>query len=178
MKAQNNWYVITGAPHAGKSTLIRLFKARGYETRDETARIYIDREMAAGKTLIDIRGDELGFQQEILKMKIEMEKEAAPEKIIFWDRAIPDSAAYYDLLGVEPDEASIKALADCRYRKAFLLDYYPYNKDYARIETEAEQIRLHDLLAASYRRLGILVIKVAKMNSDEERLEFILNNLQ
>jgi predicted ATPase len=176
--ASNNWYVITGAPHAGKSTLIRLFKAKGYETRDEAARVYIDREMAVGKTLAEIRGNELAFQQEILKMKVEWEKEAASEKSIFWDRAIPDTEAYYNLLGVALDEVLIKALADCRYQKAFLLDYFPYNQDYARVETEAEQIKLHDLLAVSYRRLGIPVIEVAKMNSDEERLEFILNNLQ
>ena len=183
MLKQNNWYVITGAPHSGKTTLINLLNNLGYKTRDETARLFIDREMAKGKTLEEIRGDELGFQREVLQMKIITEKEADCEEVIFWDRGIPDSDAYYELISSKLEEALIieeefvEAIKNSKYKKVFLLDYYPYSKDYARIESEEEQIKLHSLLEDSYRKLKAEIIKVPVMNSDEERLNFILNNL-
>ncbi len=173
----NNWYIITGAPNSGKSTLIKLLADREYKTIDEAARIFIDREIARGEELKDIRNNEINFQKKILEIKIQLEKKIPKKEIVFWDRGIPDSEAYYKLQGIALDNYLKKAIENSVYKKIFLLDYLPYQKDYSRIESEEEQIKLHRLLRDVYGKINVPVIEVSKMNSAEERLGFILNNL-
>ncbi len=174
--ALNNWFVITGAPSAGKTTLIKLLEEKGYRVFFEAARLYIDQEIQKGRTLEDIRRDEIIFQKEILKMKIEVEKNLPQEEIIFFDRGIPDSYAYYKLRGAHNDEFLLESMKKCSYKSVFLLDFFDYEKDYARIETKEEQMKIHDLLEKSYLILNIPVIKVPKMPI-EERLKFILKKI-
>jgi len=173
----NNWYVITGAPLAGKTTLIKLLEKKGYNTMDEAARIYIDQEIAKGKTIGQIRQDELLFQELVLKMKLEIEAGLSKEKITFFDRGIPDTDAYYRLHGRQNDQFLEEAMQNCSYKKVFLLDFFNMRKDYARTESREEQIKIHDLLEESYQKINIPIIKVPKMELKEDRLNFILNNL-
>src|SRR5258708_28338808 len=90
----NNWYVLTGAPSSGKTTLIQELEKMGYKVAYEWARIYIDQELARGKTLEQIRRNELSFQHQILKLKVEFEKKLEPKDTVFLDRGIPDTTAY------------------------------------------------------------------------------------
>ncbi len=177
LAAQNNWYVITGAPHSGKSTIIKLLQKKSYQIRDEAARILIDSELAKGRALSEIRANELDFQRQVLKMKIKMEEEADSNQIIFWDRGIPDSEAYYRLIEAKLDKILVEANRNCQYKKVFLMDYFPYHQDYARVESELEQVKRHHLLEEAYQKIKTSIIKVPVMESDEDRFNFILNNL-
>lgn len=171
MKA-NNWYVITGAPHSGKTTLIEKLKELGYKVVLETARVYIDQEIEKGRRIEEIRKNELDFQKKILDLKIENEKKELKDETIFWDRGIPDTWAYLEMIG----EALDKSLAKSQYKKVFLLNPLPYEKDYARTENEEEQLILHELLKKAYKQEGHDVVEV-KIDGKEERLKFILDNL-
>ena len=173
----NNWYVITGAPSSGKTTLIKLLEKIGHDVVHEIPRAYIDQEIERGKNIGQIRQNELSFQEVILKIKIEVEENLSKEKIIFFDRGIPDSRAYYKLHGKKNDEFLEKAIQNCLYKKIFLLDFFNMEKDYARIETREEQIKIHSLLEDSYKKINIPIVKVPIMNSKEDRLEFVLKNL-
>ncbi|MEA1962787.1 MAG: hypothetical protein U9M94_00945 [Patescibacteria group bacterium] len=53
----------------------------------------------------------------------------------------------------------------------------PHKKDYARTESEEEQIKLHELLEKSYKKFKAPLIKVPKMKSKEDRLKFVLKNI-
>ncbi len=176
MNAKNNWFVITGAPSSGKTTVIKLLEQKGYDVVYELARIYIDEEMAKGKTIQEIRANELLFQEKILKFKIAYEKKLAKEKIIFFDRGIPDSDAYYQLQGFGEDKFLKKALAASSYKKVFLFEMIGYEKDYARVESKEQQEQLQKLLKESYEKLNISVIAVPKMPISD-RFNFVLNNL-
>lgn len=177
MNSSNNWYVITGAPYAGKTSVIKLLEEEGYRVVYEAARIYIDQEIKKGRTIKEIRQDELLFQEEILKYKIEYEKKLPKDEIIFFDRGIPDSQAYYNLYGVTNDKLLKKALDNCAYKKVFLFDFLDYEKDYARTENKEQQAQIHSLLEQAYKKINAPLIKVPTMNSKEERLDFILENL-
>ena len=58
---KTNWYVITGGPSTGKSKTIDYLAYLGYLIRPEVARILIDDELSKGKTLEEIREDEINF---------------------------------------------------------------------------------------------------------------------
>ena len=172
----NNWCVITGAPHSGKTSVVKLLEKKGYRVVYEAARIYIDQEIAKGRTIEDIRKNELEFQKEILDLKIDIENNLPKDEVIFFDRAIPDSDAYYELCGLTGDKYLEEAMNKCEYKKVFLFDILPYERDYARTENKEEQAKLQKLLENSYKKLGLPLIKVPAMNSKEDRLEFVLNN--
>lgn len=174
--SKNNWYVITGVPSSGKTTITKLLKKLGYEVLYEIARIYIDKELKKGKTIKEIRKNEGKFQRKILDLKIQHESKLDPEKITFLDRAIPDSIAYYELVGLPKDKYLEKVAEKNSYKKIFIFEKLGFEKDYARTESEEEIEVLEKLLEKTYKNLSIPIVKVPKMPI-EERLKFILDNL-
>ena len=50
-RIQTRWQVLTGSACTGKTTLIQLLAEEGYTVVYETARLYIDKELAKGRTI-------------------------------------------------------------------------------------------------------------------------------
>lgn len=170
-------YVITGAPSSGKTTLISTLKDRGYDVVEEMARAYIHRGLSQGKTVVDLHKDEAKFQKEIIVMQIEAERNAPKDRIVFLDRGMPDTWAYYRLHGLPDSQFFLKAVNNTSYKKVFILDPLPYQVDYARIEkSEEEQLKLHELLHKAYEFFNIEIVNVPVLPV-EDRMEFILRNL-
>lgn len=176
MKKNNNWYVLTGAPSSGKTTTLEALKKKGYKVFYEWARIYIDEEMKKGRTIKEIRKDELSFQRKILQLKVDFEKNLPKKDLVFMERGIPDSTAYMKMCGFEKDDLLQKAVRNCSYKKVFLMELLKYELDYARTESQEEAMILDSLLEKSYTDLGIGVTRVPKM-SVNKRVQFILDNL-
>ncbi|MCL4353849.1 ATP-binding protein [Patescibacteria group bacterium] len=172
----NNLIVLTGGPSSGKTTTLEELKKQGFSIQYEWARIYIDKELKKGKTIKEIREDEVRFQEIILKLKIDFEKNLEKNKLLFMERGIPDTTAYLRFCGINKNPLLDDALKSCYYRKVFLLEMFKFKKDYARTENEKEAIIIENLLKESYEEIGISVIKVPKM-SVKRRAEFILQNI-
>jgi len=173
---ETNWYVITGGPSTGKTTTINILQERGYKTTIEHARHYIDTMRINGQTVEEIRNNKRKFQLGVLDMQIEQEASISPEDLVFLDRAIPDALAYYRFLKLEIDQILKEALSKVNYKKTFILDRLPLVKDYARIEGENDQIRIHELITEVYASFPFPVIHVPVLQP-EERVNFILNNI-
>lgn len=173
---KQSWYVFTGGPCTGKTTLLMAMKEYGYRVVEEAARVIIESELEKGKTLKDIRGDEFLFQQLALRKKIITERELPKDKVIFFDRGIPDSIAYYKLCGIENDVELSKALQGVYYKKIFLLDMIDYTRDNVRTETPEQASYVHALLEEGYKNMGFPIIKVPVLPIPE-RIKFILDNL-
>ena len=170
-----HWYVITGAPCSGKTAVINRLEQKGYAVVHEVARAYIDAELAKGKTLEDIKADEWAFERHILMAKIKLEARLKRTDIIFFDRAVPDSIAYYNLCGLDATEPRQKSLA-IRYRKIFLLERLAFLTDPVRSEDETTADLLGHLIEESYQSLGYDLIHVP-VGSVENRTQFILTRL-
>ena len=152
-----------------------LIEKLGYRVIPEAARVLIDEELAKGKTIEEIRKDERGFQRKVLAMKIKIENELSKDEIIFFDRAVPDSVAYYQISGLDPEEA-LSVCQRGQYSKVFLMEQLPFEKDDARTENPEAVKKLNQLLKETYEKLGCEVVFVPAV-SIEERVEFIKGHI-
>lgn len=172
---QTNWHVITGAPCSGKTAVIEALNRSGYRVVPEVARGYIDAQLMLGKHLAQIKADPLAFERHILNQKIEIESALPAEEVIFLDRAIPDSIAYYVAEGLDPAEPFGKSRW-IRYRNIFLFDSLGFEKDPVRSENTHRALQIEALLEKGYRRLGYEVIRVPVLPVSE-RMEFVIKHL-
>ena len=80
-KVNTNWYVITGAPCSGKTTLIDNLADLGYNTVPEAGRKYIENELAKGRSLDEVRQDPANFTRKIYALMIEHESSLQPDQV-------------------------------------------------------------------------------------------------
>ena len=170
-----NWYVITGAPCSGKTSVISSLEQHGYRVVHETARAYINEELGKGKRLDEIKADMSLFEHNIFYRKIEAESSLPDKAIVFLDRAIPDSIAYFRFAGLDPEEPE-KESADIRYRKIFLFDRLRIKQDEVRNENEEDSILIDRLIEETYVTLGYEIMRVPVLPVGR-RVDFILENM-
>jgi predicted ATPase len=175
-RVQTNWHVITGAPCCGKTTLIDLLADKGFQTVPETARLYIEGEMAKRRTVHPIREDAAALQRRLATMQLSVESDLRATDVAFLDGAVPGSLAWYRVFGLNPNEI----LPECfhhRYASVFVLDPLPFQPDDERVkEIAAITGYLDEWLARDYGALGYHVVRVPVL-PPQERLAFVLVNL-
>ena len=169
------WSVITGAPCSGKTAVIYMLEKRGYQVVHEVARAYIDKELRKGQILSQIKADNWAFERHILMEKMKIENRLCADDIIFLDRAVPDSIAYYLLNGLDPAEPFQNSREVC-YQNVFFFERLTFIEDPVRSEDEKTAHRLGQLIEECYRSLGYDLIRVPVL-SVEDRTDFILNHL-
>jgi predicted ATPase len=172
---QTNWHVITGAPSCGKSTLINLLADRGFQTVPESGRLYMEREIARGRTIDEIRENGAALQRGIKDMQLSIESGLRAIDVAFLDGAVPGSLAWYRAFGLNPNEI----LPECfhhRYASIFILDRLPLQLDGLRFEENAYIGFLDKWIARDYSALGYSVVRVPVL-APEERLAYVLERL-
>jgi predicted ATPase len=175
-RIRTNWHVIAGAPCSGKTTLIGQLAGKGFQTVPEAGRLFIEQEMAGGRTIHPIFEDGAALQRGIAEMQLEIEGGFRAEDVAFLDGAVPSSLAWYRAYGLDPNEI----LPECfrhRYALVFLLDRLPFQPDEERVEEVAALgAYLDEWLARDYRALGYRVVRVPALPPGE-RLAFLLERL-
>jgi len=86
---RNHWYVVTGGPCSGKTTLLQYLEKIGYAVKYEAARQLIDAELKKGKTLAAIRKNEQKFQKKVLHMKVNQESKLPTQQLFFLSVGYP-----------------------------------------------------------------------------------------
>lgn len=171
------WYIITGGPGSGKTSLITRLKYLGYNVVDEVASAFIKRGKKAGKTAEQTRSDESKFQEEVLEEKVKIEDATSANEITFFDTAIPDSIPYHIINNLRLSEKILEASQKRRYRGIFLLDQLPFfEKNGVRIEDEKIAGEISRLIYKEYCKLGYVVVRVPVLPL-EERVKFVLERL-
>jgi len=169
------WNVITGAPCSGKTSVIEALARMGHPIIPESARLFIEEELAKGRGIEEIRGDDLAFQNAILNRKRVVEEACPADAPAFLDRAIPDSIAYFQLSGL-PIDRPLALSRDVRYRRIFFFERLPIKTDRARVEDDHTAALLDRLLREAYGMLGYPLIWVP-VSSVMERAAFILSRI-
>ena len=177
MQFRRNWYVLTGPPGAGKTTILQALRASGIATVGEAARTVLELSARAGIGAAEVRKDERRFQDLVLGLKVAAERRSDPERITVFDRGIPDTLAYYRLNGWPSSRSLEEALAGSHYGGAFLCERLPtVPADPVRTESEAQRGELGVLLANAYEERDIRLHVVA-MLPVASRVEMVLGVL-
>jgi predicted ATPase len=172
---QTNWHVITGAPSSGKSTLIDQLADRGFQTVPEAGRQYVEREMAKGRTIDEIRENMAAIQIATKDMQLEIEHGLRENDVLFLDGAVPGSLAWYRAFGLNPNEILLECFHH-RYASVFILDPLPFQEDGARNEDAPIVGYLDEWLTRDYSAMDYRVMRVPVL-SLQERLAFVLERL-
>jgi len=175
LRVQTKWHVITGAPSCGKTTLINLLADKSYQVVSESARQYMEGEVARGKNIDEVHANAAALQTAIKDMQLEVERGLRADEVLFLDGAVPGSLAFYRLFGLNPNEI----LPECfhhRYASVFILDRLPIELDGFRFEIDAHTDFLDEWHTLDYISLGYSVVRVPVL-PPEERLDFVLERL-
>ena len=177
-QTSNRFFVLTGGPGSGKSTLIESLAAAGFATSVEAGRGIIKDQVAISGTALPWQDPALFAE---LMLSWEMRSHAiatAVSEPVFFDRGVPDVIGYLKLVGLPVPTHVDKAAREFRYNsKVFILPHWPeiFGQDSERKQDEDEARRTHASMVATYTACGYELIEVPK-GTVEQRLRFVVEN--
>lgn len=171
------FFVLTGGPGSGKTTLIEALGRAGYACSTEAGRGVIQDQAAIGGLALPW-SDPQAFAEQMLGWEMRSYRLAEAEAgIMFFDRGLPDIAGYLRLLGLAVP-AHVRAAAE-RFRynpRVFIAPPWPeiFRQDSERRQDFDEAVRTHDAMVATYTEYGYTLIALP-CASVEERLRFVFD---
>ncbi len=171
--------VLIGGPGTGKSTVLKEFISRGYECMPEISR---EVTLEAQKEGIDqlFLEKPLLFSELLLKGREKqfIDADLSSEKLVFFDRGMPDIHAYMDYLKTDYPDTYIKKCNEYKYDKVFMLRPWKeiYIQDNERYESFEQAIELDKFLRKTYEELGYSIIDVP-FGSVKDRCDFIIKSI-
>lgn len=175
MHAPQRFFVLTGGPGAGKTTLIEALKARGFATTEEAGRGVIREQMQGGGDglpwLDRERFAELMFDWELRSYR-QAERQDGP---VIFDRGLPDTIGYLRLEGLEVPAWMEEEALRLRYnRRVFIAPPWKeiYGKDEERRQDWEVAVRTHDVMVETYTELGYELVELP-LASVAQRAAFV-----
>lgn len=172
----DQFFVLTGGPGAGKTTLIEALGRSGFATTVEAGRAIIrDQAMIGGPATH--QNDPALFAEIMLAFDMQSYRQALEEQgPVFFDRGITELAGYHRMMGI-PTPAHFRAAAE-RFRyntKVFVAPPWPeiFANDGERKQSFGEAVSTHDASVRIYAEFGYEIVPLPKA-SVENRLRFIL----
>jgi predicted ATPase len=174
------FFIVTGGPGSGKSSLIEALHQRGYARSIEAGRGIIQDQVAIEGRALPWH-DRLLFAELMLSWDMRSyhlaQNSTAP---VFFDRGVPDTLGYLRLLRL-PAPAHMRKAADVfRYnRKVFIGPPWEeiFEQDRERKQDFEEAVRTYDSLVKTYRSLNYELIELPR-SPLEERRDFVINEIK
>jgi predicted ATPase len=173
------FFVVTGGPGSGKSTLIAALAGAGHAQSIEAGRAIIQDQ-------VSIEGAALPWCDPALFAEVMLSWEMRSFRIaceqtgpVFFDRGVPDVAGYLRLLGMPVPRHIETAIERFRYnRRVFIAPPWPeiFQQDSERNQTLDEAIRTYKAMVATYTQYGYELLALP-LSSVEDRVGFVTDNL-
>ena len=177
--SSDGFYVITGGPGSGKTSLIEALRSGGYACLGEAGRAIIEDQMAIDGRALPWR-DPLLFAELMLSMDMRSYRLAEQSVVpVFFDRGIPDVLAYLRLMNIPVPEHMHNAARTSSYnRNVFIAPPWReiFHQDLERKQDFDEAIRTYDALVKTYTSYNYNLVEIPR-TSVEERLRLILHNV-
>jgi predicted ATPase len=168
---RTKWIVLTGAPAAGKSTIIAGLKERRVRVVSELARA----EMAH-VDLIESTVDEAAFQEALIRRMWDLENTLSPNEVVVFDRGLPDGIGFLKYAGLESSWVT-KLCYTHRYNQVILVDRVPAHfvgDDHLRRARAFDPVRLEQCVEEGYRSVGYKPTRLPFMPL-ANRLEYVMS---
>lgn len=172
----NRFFVLTGGPGAGKTTLVEALKARGYAATEEAGRGVIRDEMQQG-------GDGLPwidrerFAQLMFEWELRSYRQAERRSgSVFSDRGLPDTIGYLRLEGLEvPAWMEEEALRLRYHRRVFIAPPWReiYSGDEERRQSWTVAVRTFEVMRETYADFGYDLVELPRA-SVAGRADFVI----
>lgn len=170
------FFVLTGGPGSGKSSLIEALGEAGHATAGEAGRAIIQDQIAIDGPALPWR-DPAAFAELMLAWDMRSyrlaQKEAGP---VFFDRGVPDVLGYLLMEGRHVPRHMAAAASLFHYnRRVFIAPPWReiFRRDSERRQSLAEAERTYEAVAAIYGDLGYELIELPRL-SVTERLRFVI----
>ncbi|SFU03201.1 AAA family ATPase [Mesorhizobium sp. YR577] len=172
----DRFFILTGGPGSGKTTLIEALRTAGYPSSVEAGRGIIQDQMAVSGPALPWNDPAL-FAELMLSWEMRSHAIAIQETgPVFFDRGVPDVIGYLRLTGL-PVPAHIEKAAEVfRYnRKVFILPPWAeiFHQDAERKQDLDEARRTYEAMVETYTDHGYELITVPPAPV-QERLSFVL----
>ena len=172
---RDNFYVITGGPGAGKTSLLNALSKYNVLCVPEVARQIIREQVEQGGRAVPW-DDAAQYKELMLQRSIEDFLRIDVDIPVFFDRGIPDALAYAKLIG-HASPAVIARQYRCN-RDVFILPPWEeiYETDSERKQTFQEAIDVCRRLEDEYTSHGYNIVEVPRAGI-EERAQFVLHQI-
>ncbi|CDX13077.1 conserved hypothetical protein [Mesorhizobium sp. ORS 3324] len=175
--ASYRFFVLTGGPGSGKTTLIETLKSAGFATAPEAGRGIIRDQMAIGGPALPLLDPAL-FAELMLSWELRSWHAAQGEPApVFFDRGVPDTIGYLRLCGLPVPDHIRSAATTFRYaRHVFIAPPWPeiFVQDEERRQTLDRAERTFQSVTSAYAELGYELV-LLPLVPVEERVCFILD---
>ena len=174
-----NFFVFSGGPGSGKSTVIHLLAAMGYITVREAARDIITNQVTTHGDAVPWKNTIRYAHIMLLRSLVDFEEFMHVDRPCFFDRGIIDILGYARLIHI-PITPEMNAAAN-KYNynhKVFLFPFWKeiYAKDTERQQDVAEAEKTFWVLKKEYENFGYQTIDVPLL-SPQKRAEWIVHHI-
>ncbi len=175
----DRFFVLTGGPGAGKTTLVEALRAEGFATTEEAGRGVIRAEMQENGTALPWV-DREGFAEKMFEWELASYRQAEREKgCVFFDRGLPDTLGYLDLEGLAVPAWMEEEAWRLRYNThVFVAPPWQaiFGQDEERRQSWQVALRTHQIMVRTYARFGYTLVELPR-TSVPERVRFVLDRL-
>lgn len=171
---KQNYYILSGAPGSGKSTIIKRLQQEGCICVDEPARAIIAEQKTIDGDGLYNKDKKLFLELMLSRMIYQYQQFDSVKAPVIFDRGIPDMIGYAKLFEIDI-KVAMSASKSYQYNKSVL--FLPswqeiYTTDEDRVMSFAAAKEFGDLIRNSYIDCGYNIIDVPLANVSE-RLNFI-----
>lgn len=179
LKENNNFYVITGGPGVGKTSLLEELGNRRYKIVPEIARELIKEQEESNGEALPWKDKKL-YKEKMFRRTVnsyeQAEKNINGGTPIFFDRGFLDTICYAKLIRSEIDERMEFFAGNWKYNKSiFMLPPWKeiYTTDNERKQDWDEAVLTFEKMCETYKRYGYNIVEVPK-KTISERADFVL----